>query len=115
MTTLMRASVGEIARTADGAALMIDLFERNSRIAAAEGHPMPAAFIENFRKLLTDKASPLTASMLRDIERGGPVEADHVVGYMLEKARAHGHDDTLHRVCLAHLKAYEQRRAAGRL
>ena len=28
---------------------------------------------------------------------------------------AHGIDDTLHRICFAHLKAYEQRRAAGRL
>jgi 2-dehydropantoate 2-reductase len=115
MTSLMRASVGEIARTADGAALMLDLLERNASIAAAEGHPMPATFMESHRKMLTDIGSPLTSSMLRDIERGGPVEADHVVGYMLEKAHAHGHDISLHRICFAHLKAYEQRRAAGRL
>lgn len=53
--------------------------------------------------------------MLRDIERKGPVEADHVVGYMLAKARETGVDPTLHEIAYAHLKAYEERRKAGRL
>ena len=51
--------------------------------------------------------------MLRDPESGGPVEADHIVGFMLEKARAHGVDDGMLAVTYTHLKAYEARR--GRL
>lgn len=115
MTTLMRANIGEIARTPDGAGLTLALLEQNAKIAAAEGYPMPAAFMERFRGVLSDTASQMEASMLRDIERKGPVEADHIVGFMLDKARAHGLDDMLHRICFTHLKAYEQRRAAGRL
>ena len=53
--------------------------------------------------------------MLRDLEGGGPVESDHIVGWMLDRARAHGLDDTLLSLAFTHLKAYETRRAGGRL
>ena len=115
VTTLMRANLGEIARAPEGAALMLEFFERNAAIAAKAGHPMPMAFLEQNRKLFSNPSGEMTASMLRDIERKGPVEADHIVGFMLTKAREAGIDDTLHRVSYIHLKAYEQRRAAGRL
>jgi 2-dehydropantoate 2-reductase len=38
--------------------------------------------------MLSAPGSALTASMLRDLENGGPVEADHIVGFMLQKAGA---------------------------
>jgi len=114
VTCLMRANVGEISRTPDGPALVSALLAQNAKIAAACGHPMPEGFVEHWQKVFTDETSQIAASMLRDIERRGPVESDHIVGFMLEKARAHGIDDTLHRICFTHLKAYEQRRAAGR-
>ncbi len=53
--------------------------------------------------------------MLNDLEAGGPVEADHIIGWMLARARAHGLDDTILSLAYTHLKAYERRRAAGRL
>jgi 2-dehydropantoate 2-reductase len=115
LTTLMRASLGEIARGPEGAVLMLEFFERNAAIAAKAGYPMPMAFLEHGRNLFSDTTGDMTASMLRDIERKGPVEADHIVGFMLSKARKFGVDDTLHRISYIHLKAYEQRRAAGRL
>lgn len=115
MTTLMRANIGEITRSPGGAGLVLDLLDRTAGISKAEGYPMPEDYMARNRALLDDSTSTLTASMLRDLERGGPVEADHIIGFLLDKARAHGIDDTLHRVCYAHLKAYEQRRAAGRL
>jgi 2-dehydropantoate 2-reductase len=115
VTTLMRASIGEIARAPGGIATMQEVFERNAEIAARSGHPMPEAYLAQYRALFSDSSLPMTASMLRDIEGKGQIEADHIVGYMLEKARATGVDDTLHALSYLHLKAYEQRRAAGRL
>ena len=53
--------------------------------------------------------------MLRDLEAGNQVEGDHIVGWMLEKARKHGVDDTILSLAYTHLKAYEARKAAGRL
>ena len=115
ITTLMRANIGEITRAAGGKELALDLLNRTAAIAKAEGHPMPDAYMERNRGMLDDAKSVLTASMLRDLERGGAVEADHIIGYLLGKAQQHGIDDTLHRVCYANLKAYEERRAEGRL
>jgi 2-dehydropantoate 2-reductase len=115
MTCLMRASVGEVARTDEGAAIMTEFLERNAEIAAREGFRPSEGFMAEYRKLFSDKSSAYTASMLRDVERKGPIEADHVLGFMLQKARLHNVDATLHRVVYAHLKSYEQRRAAGRL
>jgi 2-dehydropantoate 2-reductase len=49
--------------------------------------------------------------MMRDMEAGNPVEADHIVGWMLERARRHGIDDRVLSMAYTHLKAYEARRA----
>jgi 2-dehydropantoate 2-reductase len=115
MTCLMRANVGEIARAPGGAALMRNFLEANAAIAGAEGFPIPEKFVAQNAAVLADKTSIGEASMLRDLERGGRVESDHILGWMLSRAEAHGLDTILHRAAYAHVKAYEQRREAGRV
>jgi 2-dehydropantoate 2-reductase len=114
MTCLMRANLGEIARTRDGIELMLGYLARNAEIAARTGYPPSEAFMSEYRALFSDKNSSYTASMLRDIEKRGPIEADHIMGFMLDKAVALQIDSSLHRVVYTHLKSYEQRRAANR-
>ena len=53
--------------------------------------------------------------MLHDLESGLPVESDHIIGWMLDQARALGLDAPLLSLAFTHLKAYETRRAGGRL
>jgi 2-dehydropantoate 2-reductase len=53
--------------------------------------------------------------MLRDTEAGGRIEADHVLGCLLEAVRRAGLPDELHEAAWLHAKAYENRRDAGRL
>ena len=53
--------------------------------------------------------SPFTASMLRDVEGGRPVEADHMLGDLLKRSK--GADTPVLRAAYIHLKAYEARRA----
>lgn len=115
MTCLMRANVGEIVRTPDGAELMQRYFLACVQIATKCGHPPRMHVVENLNRVITERDSVLTASMLRDLEGGGQVEADHLVGYMLRKARELYIDDSLLSIAYTHLKAYEQRRAAKRL
>jgi 2-dehydropantoate 2-reductase len=112
MTCSMRASVGEIARTQYGAEIMVEFLERNAEIARREGFGPSDAFMEDYRKLFRNKELPYTASMLRDIERDGMIEGDHVLGFMLKKAVEHKIDPTYHRFVYTHLQAYEERRAA---
>jgi 2-dehydropantoate 2-reductase len=115
MTCLMRASVGEIAATPEGTRLLNAFFDRNLEIAARAGHVPGPEFVAEFRALFADRESKYSASMARDLERGGPIEADHILGHLLERCREYGLDDTLHALAWTHCKAYEQRRAAGRL
>jgi 2-dehydropantoate 2-reductase len=110
MTCLMRAAVGDILAAPGGAQAITRYLDSCIAIATKEGYAPRDAAIERFRAMLSTQGSTLTASMLRDLENGGPVEADHIVGFMLEKARAHGVDDGMLAVAFAHLKAYEVRR-----
>jgi len=113
-TVLMRANTGEIAR-AGGVAFMHRMLERNAAIAAAEGHPVRDSFLTEFRAVFADPKAAYATSMLRDLEGGGRIEADHILGYLLDAARAAGVPDEIHEAALLHAKAYEQRRDAGRL
>jgi 2-dehydropantoate 2-reductase len=48
--------------------------------------------------------------MLRDIERGALIEADHVIGDLLRRGEKAPGDRKLLRIAYAHLKSYEARR-----
>jgi 2-dehydropantoate 2-reductase len=114
-TVLMRANTGEIARAPGGIAFMHRVLERNAAVAAANGHPMPDSFIAEFRALFADTRGAYATSMLRDLEAGGRIESDHILGFLLEAARAAGVPAEYHEAAYLHAKAYEQRRDAGRL
>jgi len=113
-TVLMRASVGEIVR-AGGQPFLMTLLDRNAAIAAANGHPVTPAFLENYRAMFSDPASTYTASMLRDLEAGGRTEAEHILAWLLDAARRGGVPDDLHALAVLHARAHDQRRDAGRL
>ena len=115
MTSLMRANVGEIVRAPEGAALFQALLETNIEIARRERCAPDDAFVATYRAMFAQADSTYDASLARDIERGGPIEADHLLGSMLERCRAHGLDDRIHQLAWVAAKAYEERRAAGRL
>lgn len=114
-TCLFRANVREIIAAPGGREAMERALATSVEVAAREGHPPRPAAIEFARDRLTDPAGTWSASMLRDTESGKSVESDHIVGWMLDKARTHGLDDTILSLAYTHLKAYEARKAAGRL
>lgn len=114
-TCLFRGNVREIVAAPGGKEAMERALAANREIATREGHPPREAHIESARQRLTDPTGEWSASMMRDMEAGNRVEADHIVGWMLERARKHGIDDTILSMAYTHLKAYEARRAAGRL
>lgn len=114
-TVLMRANTGEIARSPGGVAFMHRLLERNAAIAAHHGHPMREAFLADFRALFADPKAMYATSMLRDLEAGGRIEADHILGFLLQAARRAGVPEEVHEAAYLHAKAFEQRRDAGRL
>jgi 2-dehydropantoate 2-reductase len=113
MTCLMRGSVGDILRADDGEALMLEMLAECNVVARAAGFEPRAEATQRSRTMLTERGSSFTASMLRDMERSGPTEADHIVGDMLRRARAAGLATPLLRTAWVHLQTYELRRQTG--
>ena len=113
-TCLMRAAIGDILAAPAGESVISGLLSECAAIAEANGHAPRAAFIDKMRATLLQRGSTLTASMLRDVERNGPTEADHIIGDLLaRRPKALGSDATpsLLELAYSHLKAYDARRA----
>lgn len=79
----MRASVGVIMNTLAGEGFINGLLDECAAIAAANGRKLADTQLTVFRNMLTDRNSPLVASMLRDVEAGKPTEAEHILGDMI--------------------------------
>jgi 2-dehydropantoate 2-reductase len=111
-TCTLRASIGHILDTVAGEAFINGLLAECARVAAASGHAVAETQLTTYRTQLTEKGSGLVASMLRDVEKGGPTEADHILGDMIGRAQAKGADVPLLRLAYSHLQAYDLRRKA---
>ncbi|WP_455923417.1 2-dehydropantoate 2-reductase [Pseudomonas putida] len=113
ITCLMRASVGDVV-AAGGEDLICDLFEECSAIARQAGYPPREPVREAFLQVLTQPGSALTASMLRDVERGDATEAEHALGDLLRRRlpeEVETPDRSVLRLAYTHLRAYAERRA----
>ncbi len=114
MTCLMRGTVGEIARTADGRALMRQAMDECAAVARLSDHPLPEPVFQAMSARLLDETSSWTASMMRDIAQGAPrIEADDIVGDMAQRAARLGLDVPLVRTAYCHLQVYEAQRGAA--
>jgi 2-dehydropantoate 2-reductase len=109
-TTLMRGAVGDILAAPDGRRVIDTLYGECRAIAARHGQTPGAEFDAGVRRMLSTP-SPLTASMLRDLESHARVEADHVIGDLLARADAADDRLSLLRIAYTHLKTYEARAA----
>jgi 2-dehydropantoate 2-reductase len=115
ITCLFRGNVQEIMSAPGGREAAERALAANVQIATREGYAPTSAALALAHDRLTDPAGQWSASMMRDLEGGRPVEADHIIGWMLDRARAHGVDDLVLSLAYTHLKTYERRRADGRL
>lgn len=114
-TCLFRGNVREIMAAPGGREAVDRALESTVLIATREGHTPSPTSTALARSRLTDPSGQWSASMLRDLEAGRQVEGDHIIGWMLERVRRHGVDDTILSLAYTHLKTYERRRAEHRL
>lgn len=112
-TCLNRAAIGDILAAPDGRRVIEGLLGECRAVAAHNGHPVGAAFDGRANTVLFAAGSPLTASMLRDVENQAPTEADHILGDLIARGGDAQHGDTLSllRIAYSHLKAYSARQA----
>src|SRR5262245_57061497 len=110
MTTLMRGGIGDALAADEGEAIVGETLAACARTAARAGYTVRDDRMAAYRRMLFARGSDVAASMLRDIEGGHRVEADHIVGDMLKRARAAGVDPGPLRIAYAHLQAYQAKR-----
>ncbi len=115
MCTSMRGNAGDILSADEGEAIMLETLEECRKVAASEGHDPSEKALTAIKTGVTTKGSRIVASILGDLEKGGPVESKQVVGDMLARARKAGIAAPNLRFAYAHLQAYEARRARGGL
>lgn len=111
-TCLFRGTVGHIMRTDDGEAILRAMLAEAQSVAAAESHPVRARADAQALARLTDPESSLTASMYRDLQAGGEVEAQPIVGDMVRRAKLLELDIPFFRAAYTHLQVYQQTRKA---
>ncbi|MDB6144225.1 MAG: 2-dehydropantoate 2-reductase [Pseudomonas sp.] len=112
ITASMRSSIGDVL-VAGGGSLVLKLLEECAAVAASAGYAIRPAVQERFVKMLTQTGSKMTASMLRDVERGAAIEVEQVLGDLVARRDVAGIAvDELSVLGFAyiHLKAYEARR-----
>jgi 2-dehydropantoate 2-reductase len=107
-TSLMRAAVGDIV-AAGAQDIPLGLLGECGAIAAANGFTPRETAMSMGASVLTAPGSLFTASMLRDIEQGNRIEADHIVGDLLRRS-PNAVPTPLLATAYAHLRAYEARR-----
>jgi 2-dehydropantoate 2-reductase len=118
ITCLLRGNIGEIVAVPGGAELCLSVFRECAAIAGACGYPMSQAFVAEKGPLLTAPGSTLTSSMYRDLTDQAPVEADTILGDLIERARKRGVSAPVVQAAFVSLSIYQQGRvrakAAGR-
>jgi 2-dehydropantoate 2-reductase len=110
MTCLMRAAVGDIVAARRGREYTLQALQSCAKVATQAGHAPSRDVIRGAAAWATQPGSTFTASMLRDMERGGPIEGEHIVGDMVRRAEAAGIEAGVLAVAHCHLQAYEARR-----
>ncbi len=109
-TCLMRAAIGDICASPGGTDFILGLLDECRSIASDAGYPMREDKFNRARGMLTATGATLTASMLRDIERNAPIEADHIIGDLITRGEKSGKKLPHLKTAYTHLKAYEARR-----
>jgi 2-dehydropantoate 2-reductase len=88
LTTLMRASLGDLNAAPGGPDLAARMAGEAIAIAAAAGHELRPGAVAVLRSNLATTAAR-TSSMYRDMAQGRPVEADAILGDLLAHGAEH--------------------------
>jgi 2-dehydropantoate 2-reductase len=111
ITCLMRGTIGETAAAPSGLAFANALVDEIVAVVRAVGSPPGDAFLATIRGQLTAEGSPLTSSMYRDLQKGGAIEADQIIGDLLARGRQAGIAAPLLGAAHANLSIYQARLA----
>jgi 2-dehydropantoate 2-reductase len=109
ITCLMRGTIGEIVAAPGGAEQSIDVVNESAAVATGCGYKPSEKVLSRHAAAMTAPGSSLTSSMYRDLQKGAPVEADHILGDFIERGSAHGVTTRLLKAAFVNLRVYQDR------
>lgn len=109
ITCLFRGSIGEVDAAPGGRELALKILAEAAAISTANGYPPSEKSLSWARSVVSAAGSAMTASMYRDLIAGGPVEADQIIGDLLERGRQHGVDTPMLQAAYVNLSVYQTR------
>ncbi len=114
VASLSRSRAGAIASSGAGASFVSAVIEECTRAVTAEGYPPPPETAGLIRGLFSQPNSTYGPSILIDIEDGRPIEGEHTIGDLMERAMRRGVSTPLLSAALCNLQAYEINRSHPR-
>jgi 2-dehydropantoate 2-reductase len=109
ITCLMRGSVGEVAACPGGTAFALKLIDEVLAIVSAVGVAPSGGFVAAAKAMLTEAGSPLTSSMFRDLQRGGPIEGEAIIGDLVRRGAHAGINAPFLSAAYVHLAVHQNR------
>ena len=104
---LFNGALGEINAVPYGEETALQALNECASVAAASGYPPAKPFLENVHQRLITKGSKLTSSMYRDMQKGARIEADAILGDLLEHSQSHNLKTPLLQAACVRLRIYQ--------
>ncbi|MEU3723928.1 ketopantoate reductase family protein [Streptomyces sp. NPDC031705] len=108
VTCLMRGVIGDVVASPGGRDFAARTLAECAAVAAACGRPVRAESLKQSLAALTEPDSDTASSLYRDLLRGGPVEASHVLGDLIERGDRRAVGMPLLRLAYTHLNVYQR-------
>jgi len=106
----MHGNIGQVASAPGGTEFATGIVNEALTTMKAFGYAERAAAVAKVKEAVTDKHSEQTSSMYRDMTQGNPVEADQIVGDLVERAIRVGINVPLLQAAYTHLCVYQKNR-----
>ncbi|KQN52766.1 2-dehydropantoate 2-reductase [Serratia sp. Leaf51] len=110
ITCTMHGNIGQVASAPGGTEFATGIVNEALTTMKAFGYAERAAAVAKVKEAVTDKHSEQTSSMYRDMTQGNPVEADQIVGDLVERAIRVGINVPLLQAAYTHLCVYQKNR-----
>ncbi len=114
ITCLMRGTIGEVEAVPGGRAFALSVLAEVTAVVSAAGEAPSEAYLDQIRTLLTAKESSQASSMFRDLRQNFPIEADHIIGDLIARARKVNLDTPLLDIVYSNLSVYQNQLMSGR-
>lgn len=108
ITTLFEEPIGPIRELESGQRTIASLLKELEEVMEKSSAPIEQGISAELLDKINSLGEGMKSSMQRDAEKSQPIEADHLQGYLLEKARESGVEVPVLETVYTKLKLYEK-------